>query len=475
MGYCDYFVVVQDIIKYCSDNGILTGPGRGCLTYDTPVYVNGSIKRLGDIRSGDKVITHDGSSQVVLNTQKYEIDEDLLRFTTECGDSHGITMTSDHKVYSKKFKLNSSGIYTSITDLNWFRASELSIGDYIFTPWINTSCVSNILIDLSDYSVDDRYKTNGDVCEYIYTNPLTKISRTLWSYERYIQYDTELAYMLGVFTGDGWLLSRKSHMFGLCFNSETNITSLERIKTYLNNKNICFAEYKHKSKKLVQLEIKWPHMAQFIRSIFNKYKYKSNTKHIPDFIKSNFSKVNITSYLKGLLDADGHAESNRFKYSTTSHDLAYDVKYLFNLIKIPASILILARKPDTRGYNNQLVNYGLSIPVVYQESQFVLTPKTRTKILNDGYLSRITNVSTVKAIKTVYDIEVENNHNYLTSSGIVHNSAAGCLISYCLGITWIDPIKYDLLFSRFLSSSRAKLPLIEFEGYPLSEYNYEST
>ena len=61
-------------------------------------------------------------------------------------------------------------------------------------------------------------------------------------------------------------------------------------------------------------------------------------------------------------------------------------------------------------------------------------------------------------------------NNILVGPG--RGSAAGCLVSYCLGITWIDPIEYGLLFSRFLSSSRAKLPLIEFDGYPISENNY---
>lgn len=78
-----------------------------------------------------------------------------------------------------------------------------------------------------------------------------------------------------------------------------------------------------------------------------------------------------------------------------------------------------------------------------------------------------------------YFVVVQDIIKYCTQNGILtgpgRGSAAGCLISYCLGITWIDPIKYDLLFSRFLSSSRAKLPLIEFEGYPIAEYNYEST
>ena len=40
-------------------------------------------------------------------------------------------------------------------------------------------------------------------------------------------------------------------------------------------------------------------------------------------------------------------------------------------------------------------------------------------------------------------------------------SAAGSVVAYCLGITRIDPIKYDLLFERFLNPDRISLPDID--------------
>ncbi len=40
-------------------------------------------------------------------------------------------------------------------------------------------------------------------------------------------------------------------------------------------------------------------------------------------------------------------------------------------------------------------------------------------------------------------------------------SAAGSLVAYCLGITHVDPIQYDLLFERFLNPERISLPDID--------------
>ena len=52
------------------------------------------------------------------------------------------------------------------------------------------------------------------------------------------------------------------------------------------------------------------------------------------------------------------------------------------------------------------------------------------------------------------------------SVGPGRGSAAGSAVAYCLGITRIDPIKYDLLFERFLNPDRISLPDIDtdFDG-----------
>ncbi|NND74430.1 MAG: DNA polymerase III subunit alpha [Ilumatobacter sp.] len=42
-------------------------------------------------------------------------------------------------------------------------------------------------------------------------------------------------------------------------------------------------------------------------------------------------------------------------------------------------------------------------------------------------------------------------------------SAAGCAVAYCLWITDLDPIKYDLLFERFLTPSRVSMPDIDMD------------
>ena len=54
-------------------------------------------------------------------------------------------------------------------------------------------------------------------------------------------------------------------------------------------------------------------------------------------------------------------------------------------------------------------------------------------------------------------------HELDVSVGPGRGSAAGSAVAYCLGITQIDPIEYDLLFERFLNPDRISLPDIDVD------------
>ena len=75
----------------------------------------------------------------------------------------------------------------------------------------------------------------------------------------------------------------------------------------------------------------------------------------------------------------------------------------------------------------------------------------------------------VKKIRTlhykgkVHDLCVEGEHTYNAEGLAVHNSAAGSLISFVLEITDIDPIKYGLLFERFIDEERCGIRACSFE------------
>ena len=58
-------------------------------------------------------------------------------------------------------------------------------------------------------------------------------------------------------------------------------------------------------------------------------------------------------------------------------------------------------------------------------------------------------------------IKFSRDHGIMVGPG--RGSAAGSLVSYCLGITNIDPLKYNLLFERFLNPERLTMPDIDVD------------
>jgi len=58
---------------------------------------------------------------------------------------------------------------------------------------------------------------------------------------------------------------------------------------------------------------------------------------------------------------------------------------------------------------------------------------------------------------------ITDKTNEVQLSGPGRGSAAGSLVAYCLGITQVDPIKYGLLFSRFLRSDATDYPDIDYD------------
>ena len=95
-----------------------------------------------------------------------------------------------------------------------------------------------------------------------------------------------------------------------------------------------------------------------------------------------------------------------------------------------------------------------------------LTRRLRGNVLKDYSDRLIYELSIIKKMGfsnyflVVYDfILYAKKNNILVGPG--RGSAAGSLVAYSLGITEIDPLKYDLLFERFLNPERVSMPDID--------------
>jgi DNA polymerase-3 subunit alpha len=113
-------------------------------------------------------------------------------------------------------------------------------------------------------------------------------------------------------------------------------------------------------------------------------------------------------------------------------------------------------------------------------------PEGRTReeylreLVNKGLEARYGNVEKHLADRVAYELKVIEDSGYtsyfliawdfvnyaknnLIPVGPGRGSAAGSVVSYALGITDVDPLKYDLLFERFLNPERISLPDIDID------------
>ena len=90
-----------------------------------------------------------------------------------------------------------------------------------------------------------------------------------------------------------------------------------------------------------------------------------------------------------------------------------------------------------------------------------IIPETVSKRI-DYELSVILNMNFSGYFLIVWDVM-----NFARETGVPagpgRGSAAGSIVSYCLGITALDPLKYDLLFERFLNPDRNEMPDMDLD------------
>ena len=115
-------------------------------------------------------------------------------------------------------------------------------------------------------------------------------------------------------------------------------------------------------------------------------------------------------------------------------------------------------------YNNSDNNYEylkkLCILGLNKRFDGKVSNKYKERILYE--LDVINKMGFVDYFLIVYDYVLYAKKNDIFV-GPGRGSAAGSLVSYSLGITNIDPIKYDLLFERFLNINRKKMPDIDID------------
>ena len=168
--------------------------------------------------------------------------------------------------------------------------------------------------------------------------------------------------------------------------------------------------------------------------------------------------ISYLKYLKML--NDNFVYNDNAYYKTSSFE---DIQTTYEFSK-QINLEIPFDKKYIPKYNNSDNNYDylrkLCILGLNKRFNGKVSNKYKERLLYE--LDVINKMGFVDYFLIVYDYVLYAKKNDIFV-GPGRGSAAGSLVSYSLGITNIDPIKYDLLFERFLNINRKKMPDIDID------------
>lgn len=132
----------------------------------------------------------------------------------------------------------------------------------------------------------------------------------------------------------------------------------------------------------------------------------------------------------------------------------------FSFIKKRAELIDYSKETSSALSSDDLLKEKILEGLKNKNIDLKTSPKYRAR-LNYEYLT-ITKMGYSNYFLIVQDyVNYARKENILVGPG--RGSAAGSLVSYLLSITDVDPLKYDLLFERFLNPSRKTMPDIDID------------
>ena len=171
-------------------------------------------------------------------------------------------------------------------------------------------------------------------------------------------------------------------------------------------------------------------------------------------------------------------EVNRFKFPSRDYHFKtkLEMNQLFSdLPFVLENTLQIADKVDTLNLARDILLPEFPLPAEFKKQEEYLSYLT-----HQGAKRKYKEITSEVNERIEFELKIINESGYAgyflivqdftttarhmgVSVGPGRGSAAGSVVAYCLGITNIDPIAYDLLFERFLNPERVSMPDIDID------------
>lgn len=246
--------------------------------------------------------------------------------------------------------------------------------------------------------------------------------------------------------------------------------NLTRIVYIMQNEEITIDILKKHCSNLICVTEIYDELKNIYEDIYYGYTditKKDNTKKcvyvneilcLNEFDKEYLKYLYMIKHNKKITDDIDYEVGNNcyFDFCEYDYDNAYELVNKCNVtFKQNKKLMPKFDVIDSKEYLFNLCKKGL-----YKRFEGKVTEKYYNRLLYE--LDVINKMGFNDYFLVVWDyVKYSKKNNILVGPG--RGSAAGSLVSYCLGITDIDPMKYDLLFERFLNPERITMPDIDID------------
>lgn len=383
-----------DVKKEIPKFDILTS-GFPCFITGTKVLTNNGYKNIEDVKLSDKLLTHTGKHQNILNLQEKEFTGTLYDIKII---HHGekIICTEEHPFYirnkNKRWNNDLRKYDYFYDEPKWIKASEVKKNNY-FGMVINDKKI---------------------IPEFTFNKKISKANNE----EIKIKLDKpEYWYLMGYFVGDGWIeettkqdgRSANKIRFAINNKDEDEVFNIINTVIPITDKK-CDSGSNGKCKKFGCNDYVWFN----ILKEFGKY---AHGKKIPEWVHNAPSNL-IEQFILGYNKADGCVCNDIIQITTVSHDLAHSLQRLYLKLGHIFSINKCVR-PKTTIIEGRKVNQRDTYCV-----RGKLNKTNGSGFIENGYawfpLSKVNKTIVNEKIK-VYNFEVEEDNSYIVENTIVHN------------------------------------------------------
>ena len=355
-----------------------------CFVSDTLVLTDSGYKKISEITTNDKVLTHTNTFKNVYKTMKHCYKGNLYTLKGMAFDE--LVCTEEHPFYVRKMKRVGHKQIRSFSKPEWVKAKDLQKGYYL------------------GYAINQKSeipKWNGTTINYWgrlkNENTLTpKLT------------DKNFWYVMGRYIGDGWKRKNKnSKGIIICCvekDKETLIQSIEKLGwTYtlvkertVNKIHICKKE-----------------LYEFVE----RYGYMAHGKRI-DEETMNLPTDLLESFIDGYMDSDGYIQNKLHRISSISRELIYGISQcVAKVYHRPFSIYKHKRKPKVI-IEGRECNQHDSYAIHYKKTNDIQDKA----FYEDGYIwFPINDIKYKYEEVDVFNMSVENDESYTANGVIVHN------------------------------------------------------